>query len=111
MAGGIDKLTRAVIELDRDLEELGSRANEMAGDLVSLGDMLAREVENDLDILVKQLEDEIKAELEKQIESIKAEYARRKEEQLRLARGSAEINKDKAVRAVAEEIKKLLSEV
>ena len=111
MVGGIDKLTKAGIELDRDLEELHSRANEMAGDLVSLGDMLAREVENDLDILVKQLEDEIKVELDRQVEAIKQDYARRKEEQLRLVRGSAEVNKDKAVTAVAEEIKRLLSEV
>ncbi len=83
----------------------------MAGRLVELGDLQARELSNDLEIALKQISDELDAYVKGEMERLKAEYARAREKKLRNVRTSAELNMEEAVTAVYEEIKRLPGEV
>ncbi|MCE4608786.1 MAG: hypothetical protein F7C36_00165 [Desulfurococcales archaeon] len=107
----VEKLTNAVLTFDQKMDQLSLQAQEYAGEIVKYADQLARELENDVDILVKQLEEEIRKYVEEKSEELKKSYASMKEEKLREIKYKAETNKDAAVNAVVEELKKLLSEV
>lgn len=111
MSSPLEKLTRAALELDEAMAALDSKAKSRAGSLMELADGLARELENDLQLSLKQLLDELQAEVERRSRELREQYARMKEEKLGLARVSAETRREEAVRAVLEEIRRLLREV
>ena len=107
----LDRLTRAALELDEKMAEMDSLVKSRAGGLVELADGLAAELENDLKLVLKQLVDELRMEVERRSEELRRKYAAEKEEKLRLLNFSAEANREDAVRAVLEELRRILGEV
>ncbi len=107
----VEKLTNTVLQFDTKMDQLSVLAQEYAGEIVKYADLLARELENDINIFYKQLEDQIRAFVESKSKELEKSYSQLKEDKLREVRYKAETNKEKAVEAVVEELKKLLAEV
>ncbi len=111
MTGPLDKLTKAVLELDQEMVKLDSLSKAKAGEIVRRADALALELENDIMLILRELVEDIQETVKKKSEELRAKYAAEKEEKIRLTKFSAETNKEEAVKAVLEEIRKLLTEV
>ncbi len=105
----VARLAEAVIMLEERLEQLHGEVLGDANDLVRYGDMLARQVANDIDILVKQLTDELAREVENIYKGVRAEYEARIKAEVEKAEELGRKNMEAAVEAVVEEIKKLVA--
>lgn len=107
----VERLTRAVLDLEKGLVDLDSQVQSYANELVKAGDELARQLSNDIQILLKGLVDEIHEELERQKAAVRSYYAEREKEELDKIHRLGEANLEEAVKAVVEEIIKIVEGV
>ncbi len=105
----LEKLTKAVIQLEEGLEALHNEAQSCANELVKLGDSLGKQVSNDIQIVLKQLVEEIEKEVASRKAIIEAEFASKLKEELARVEEQGKTNKEAAVQAVLEEMKKIIA--
>ena len=105
----VARLIEAVLALEEDVRRAHERAEAVANEITRLGDLLAREMENDLKIVVGQLREEIDREVEAQSRAIRSEYEARIKAELARVERLGRQNMDEAVKAVVEEIIRLAS--
>ena len=107
----IAKLADAVNWLESELKRLEGETRGKANELVRLGDLLSRELVNDIDIMVHQVLDEALKRVSAEEEKMEAEYRARIEGEVTMIEEKAKTNFDKAVSMVTAEIKRMLGGV
>ncbi len=105
----IEKLTNAVIALEKGLETLHQDAQTCANELIREGDALGKQVSNDIDIILKQLLDEINRSVAEKRGMIEADFAARLERELDRVKELGEKNREKAIQAVLAEMRKIIT--
>ncbi|MEB3773564.1 MAG: hypothetical protein GSR86_01390 [Desulfurococcales archaeon] len=104
----IAKLADAVNWLESELKRLEEETRGKANELVRLGDLLSRELVNDIDIMVHQVLEDALKRVNAEEEKMEIEYKARIESEVALLEEKARANFDKAVAAVTAEVKKML---
>ena len=104
----VAKLANAIQWLDEELERAAREAGERATRLLQTVDALLREFENDVDIAVEGVRRELAEAVENAVLVLREEYRRREERELAEVRSRAEGRIDEAVKAVLDELVRIL---
>ncbi|MCE4602224.1 MAG: hypothetical protein F7C08_00785 [Desulfurococcales archaeon] len=107
----VAKLADAVTWLESELKRLESEARGKANEVVRLGDMLAREIKNDIDIVTLQAIEEARRRVEEESKRLEKEYRNRIEEEVAALKVRAEAFMNDAVKQLVAEIKAILGGV
>jgi len=109
--GAVARLAEAVLALEEALEQVQGEARGYANDIVRLGDLLARELANDIDVVVKMISDEVAREVENIARGVEAEYEERIRVEVERAERLGRENLEAAVEAIVEELKRIVGGV
>ena len=101
------RLAEAVLSLERRLEEIEHEAVGLSNEIIKAVDRLARELVARLEEEAEKLVREAEEAAAREAERLRSEYAEREREELERVRLLAERNRERAVRAVAEELKRI----
>ena len=104
----VAKLANAIQWLDEELERAAREAGERATRLLQTVDALLREFENDVDIAVEGVRRELAEAVENAVLVLREEYRRREERERAEVRSRAEGRIDEAVKAVLDELVRIL---
>ena len=107
----VAKLAEAVTWLESELKRLEDEARGKANEVVRLGDMLAREIKNDVDIVTLQAVEEARKRVEEESKRLEEEYNKKIEEEVASLKARAEAFMDDAVKQLVAEIKAILGGV
>lgn len=107
----VARLSDAVYWLESELKRLESEVRGGANEIVRYGDLLARELVNDIELTLEQVLEEARRSIDEEARRLEEEYRERIKRELDEIRFKAESNMDKAVDKVVSEIKRILSGV
>lgn len=104
----VARLADAVAWLESELKNLEADARSKANELVRTGDLLSREVKNDIELVVHQAVENARRMVEDESRRLEEEYKKRIEEEITSLKIRAEANMNTAVKELVSEIKAIL---
>jgi predicted metal-dependent hydrolase len=105
---GVSKLAEAVSWFEEELKRLYEESVSKSNDLVRFGDDMARELREDIEAALAGIIADLREEALKVEEALRADYERRLGEELRSIEVKSAARFERAVRAVLEEVKRIV---